>query len=80
MLSFDPYLSVFRTLDSGVWWRSSESEEIFGAALQKMQIVWADDGEDGVTKLTEKYHKYKRKYVKHLSFVPEEDILSKFFL
>ena len=45
-----------------------------------MQIVWADDGEDGVTKLTEKYHKYKRKYVKHLSFVPEEDILSKFLL
>ena len=80
MLSFHPYLSVFRTLDSGVWWRSSESAEIFGAALQKMRIVGADDGEDGVTKLTEKYYKYKREYVKHISFKPEKDILSKFFL
>ena len=74
------YLLVFRTLDGAVWWRGTKSQEIFGAALQKMHIVWADDGEDGVTKLTEKYHKYKREYVKHLSFVPEEDILSKFFL
>ena len=45
-----------------------------------MRIVGADDGEDGVTKLTEKYYKYKREYVKHISFKPEEDILSKFFL
>ena len=33
--------------------------------------------EDGVKSLTESYHKYKREYVKHLSFNPEEENLSK---
>ena len=42
-----------------------------------MLIASAEEGEDGVRKLTEKYHKYKREYVRHLSFNPEDETLSK---
>ena len=36
-----------------------------------------DTKEDGLKSLTESYHKYKREYVKHLGFNPEEENLSK---
>ena len=35
---------------------------------------------DGVKSFTESYHKYKREYLKHLSFNPKEENLSKCIL
>ena len=45
--------------------------------LQQMFPTSAKEEEDGVKSFTESYHKYKREYVKHLSFNPEEENLSK---
>ena len=36
-----------------------------------------NEKEDTIVKLTKAYHNYKRKYVKHLSFKPKEENLSK---
>ena len=46
-------------------------------ALQQMFPNSADEKGDEVQSLTEKYHKYKREYVRHLVFNPEEENLSK---
>ena len=39
--------------------------------------TWSDEKVDDVMALTEAYHKYKKEYVKHLSFDREEGNLSK---
>ena len=64
-------------LNHGVkYWNSGSKER-----LQQMFPTSASDEEvDGVKSLTESYHKYKREYVKHLSFNPEEENLSKCIL
>ena len=49
-------------------------------ALQQMFPNSADEKEDEVQSLTEKYHKYKKGYVKHLGFNPEEENLSRCIL
>ena len=64
-------------LKHGVMWKWSQSKEHLNVALQEMFPNSADDKVDDVMSLTEKYHRYKREYVKHLSFNPEEDNLSK---
>ena len=46
-------------------------------ALQQMFPTSADENGDKVQSLTESYQKYKREYVKHLCFNPEEENLSK---
>ena len=46
-------------------------------ALQQMFPTSSDEKEDEVQSLTEKYQKYKKEYVKHFSFNPEEENLSK---
>ena len=38
-----------------------------------------NEQDDEVKVLTEAYHNYKREYVKHLSFTPEGENLSKFY-
>ena len=54
-------------------WNSGSKEQ-----LQQMFSTSASEEEvDGVKSLTESYHKYKREYVKHLGFNPEEENLSK---
>ena len=64
---------------------SEELEErLYWGGNQRIQAVLqdmfpdslADDKNGIVEKLTEAYHNYKQRYVKHLSFVPEGDILS----
>ena len=40
----------------------------------------AEEEENEVKSLTESYHKYKREYVKHLRFDPEDENLSKCIL
>ena len=44
-----------------------------------MLPILADKAVDEVKLLTENYHKYKGEYVKHLSFNPEDENLSKCF-
>ena len=39
-----------------------------------------NEKEDTIVLLTEAYHNYKRKYVKHLSFTPDGEFLSKYSL
>ena len=57
-----------------------ESKQRIMAALQQMfpALALAEKKVDEVTRLTEVYHKYKRKFVKHLSFNPEENDTSKY--
>ena len=77
MLGF--YL-LTQELDDHFAWRQmsqKESKERFLAALQQMSATSEDEKVDDVKSLTKKYHKYKRKYVKHLSFNPEEKKYSK---
>ena len=49
-------------------------------ALQQMFPNSADEKGDEVKSLTVEYHKYKREYVKHLVFNPEEENLSRCIL
>ena len=49
--------------------------------LQSLQELFpsssVDEKKDEMLILTDAYHSYKSKYVKHLSFNPEEDYFSK---
>ena len=58
-------------------WSQSDSKERLLVALQQLFPISAEEEVDDVKSLTEKYHKYKREYVKHLSFNPDYDNLSK---
>ena len=42
--------------------------------------TFVDEETDQLKLLTEKYHKYKREYLKHLCFNPEGENLSKYFI
>ena len=55
----------------------SESKERLYVALQRMLTSAVDGKIDKVKSLTESYHKYKREYVKHLGFNPDNENLSK---
>ena len=61
-------------------WDEHESKDKMIAALKQMfpTLALAEKKVDEVTRLTEVYHKYKRKFVKHLSFNPEENDTSKY--
>ena len=51
------------------------------AVLQQMFPSSSENEKVGNMKaLTEAYHNYKREYVKHLSFTPEGENLSRFIL
>ena len=58
--------------------RRIDSKERLNDALQQMFPASADVREDEVQSLTESYHKYKREYVKHISFNPKDENLSKY--
>ena len=47
------------------------------AAFQQMFPISAEKSIDRVKSLTESYHKYKREYVQHLGFNPDNKNLSK---
>ena len=48
--------------------------------FQQMFPTFVDEETDQLKLLTEKYHKYKREYLKHLCFNPEGENLSKYFI
>ena len=54
-----------------------ESKERLFAALQQMFPTSTEEKIDRVKSLTETYHKYKREYVQHLGFNPDNKNLSK---
>ena len=60
----------------GVSFRVSGSKE----RLQQMFATSTKEEEDGMKSCTESYHEYKGEYVKHLSFNPKEENLSKCIL
>ena len=60
-------------LSNGVkYWKSGYQER-----LQQMFPTSSDEEIDEVKSFTESYHKYKRDYVRHLGFNPEEENLSR---
>ena len=60
--------------------RRFDSKERLDVAFQHMFPTSAEEREDEIQSLTESYHKYKREYVKHLSFTPDGEFLSKYTL
>ena len=66
----------FRTLNKNLYDRNSffwkdQHHEMFNDALQQIFPSSTFEREDQVKSLTEVYHKYKRKYVKHVFFNPD---------
>ena len=57
------------------YWEGGSKERI-----QQMFPTPTKEEEDGAKSFMESYHKYKREYVKHLSFNPKEENLSKCIL
>ena len=68
---------VLQDLGKGVWWdrRTGFSREGFEVALG--QVFHQDLRAEEVRSVTEKYHTYKRNYVKHISFNPGKENFSK---
>ena len=61
-------------LEERLYWGGNQRIQ---AVLQEMFPDSLADEKNGIVeKLTVAYHNYKQRYVKHLSFVPEGDILS----
>ena len=56
------------------------SKEFLYVALQQMFPTSSGEKVDEVKALTESYHKYKMEYLKHLSFDPEDESLSKYLI
>ena len=63
------------TQELGSWVSDERGKRVL--ALQKMFSISADEKEKEVKSATEMYHKYKMEYVKHLSFNPDEENLSR---
>ena len=63
----------------GVRWYSNtkENQKDLYVAIQEMFPLIADQKNAEVEALTMKYHQYKRNYVKHISFNPTTENLSK---
>ena len=57
-----------------------DSKERLHVALQQMFPTSTEEKVDEMKPLTDSYHKYKREYLKHLSFNPKEENLSKCIL
>ena len=61
-------------LEKRLYWGGNQRIQ---AVLQEMFPDSLTDEKNGIVdKLTVAYHNYKQRYVKHLSFAPEEEILS----
>ena len=61
-------------LEKRLYWGGNQRIQ---AVLQEMFPDSLTDEKNGIVdKLTIAYHTYKQRYVKHLSFAPEEEILS----
>ena len=86
VLPIDPHLSGFHTLtqalevlEMGVSYSKKKEYKEHIDALQQLFHISTNMDEDGVKTLTEKYLKFKKEYVKHLGFNPEDGSLSKYY-
>ena len=62
-------------LGKGIWWQRGFSQERFENGLR--QVFQQDIRTEEVRTVTEKYHTYKRNYVKLISFNPGKENFSK---
>ena len=63
------------------WQQWSQGNEGTDATIQELyQNPSAEEKIVDITSATKAYHNYKKEYVKHLSFSPEKENLSKFIL
>ena len=63
------------------WDQWSRGNEGTDAAIQELfHNPSTDEKNVDITSVTKAYHNYKKEYVKHLSFSPEEESLSKLIL
>ena len=69
------FYALTQALDDSSTWSPYESER-FLIALQQMFAISADKKEDDLKSFKESYLRYKRKYVKHIGFNPDNDNLS----
>ena len=69
------FYALTQTLEDSLPWGPYESERVL-IALQQMFAISADKKEDDLKSFKESYLKYKRKYVKHIGFNPDNDNLS----
>ena len=73
------FYTLTQELTDGVkYWNHDEQKERI-AALRLMFPNLADQNKDIMKSITAKYHEYKRDYVKHMSFNPDDENLSKCF-
>ena len=68
------------TEELGSWTYRDSQKERLHATFKQMFPTYEEKRADAVKSLTESYHKYKREYVKHLSFSPDNENLSKCIL
>ena len=68
-------LVLTQDLGKGIWWQRGFSQGRFENALR--QVFQQDIRSEEVKSVTEKYHTYKRNYVKHISFNPGKENFSK---
>ena len=71
-----PGFQTLTNLLGAMAWDEQESKDQMISALHQMFPALAESKMDEVTRLSEAYHKYKREYVKHLSFNPVSEDLS----
>ena len=69
---------VKQGVSDGVYWRQGDHKELLQNTLQDMFPISANEIDNGVNLLTATYHEYKMKYLKHLTFNPYAENLSKF--
>ena len=63
------------------WQEWTQVNEGTDAAIQELFHNPSTDQKNvDITSVTKAYHNYKKEYVKHLSFSPEEESLSKFII
>ena len=73
------FYTLTQELTDGIkYWNHDEQKERI-AALRLMFPNLADQNKDIMKSITAKYHEYKRDYVKHMSFNPDDENLSKCF-
>ena len=75
-----PWSSFESFIDSGfqkMLQKIGEDDELLQSLQDLLLSSSRDEKVEDESKLTKAYHNYKRKYVKHLSFNPKEENLSK---
>ena len=68
---------IKQELSDGVYWKQGDYKEDLQKAIHEMFPLSDYKNNEEAKLLTAKYYEYKKEYVKHLAFNPEEGNLSK---